>query len=306
MKIVLSGATGFLGRPLSSALTALGHEVVILTRGPGGRDAISRRVHWDPDGSAGGPWAAEMASADAIVNLAGENIAGGRWTDRRKDALRESRILATRSLVDAVRRTDRRPKIFLNGSAVGFYGDTADTIVDESSPPGSDFLATLCVDWEAEAHAVEALGARVVLVRTGIVLAAGGGALGKLLPPFRLFVGGRMGSGRQYMSWIHRDDWIGLVAWAIANATLAGALNATAPTPVTNEEFSQALGAAMGRPAWLPAPGVALKALLGEMASVALLAGQRVIPKRAMDGGYAFKYPTLPGALTSALAPPTG
>ena len=303
MKVILSGGTGFLGRPLCAQLASGGHEVVVLTRGTSARSAIGRTVTWRPDepGVPGRGWMAEVDGADVVVNLAGDGIADKRWTARRKDVLRQSRILSTRHLVAAIRAAPRKPALFVSGSAIGYYGDTGDAPQDESFPPGSDFLATLCVDWEAEAHAVSALACRLVVIRTGLVLARDGGVLGKMIRPYRLLVGGPLGSGRQYMSWIHRDDWIGLAQWALDHPALTGAVNATAPQPVTNGEFSATLARVLKRPNVVRAPGFALRAALGEMADVALLDGQRVIPKRALESGYVFKYPELEAALRAAL-----
>jgi hypothetical protein len=221
---------------------------------------------------------------------------------RRKALLRTSRVQATRHLAAAVRAADRRPAVFIQGSAVGFYGAVADDrVFDESFPPGDDFLGQVCMAWEAEAHAVEALGVRLALVRTGIVLAGDGGALKKMIPPFTFFVGGPIGAGHQYLSWIHRDDWIALVVWAIGTAAVSGSVNATAPHPVTNAEFSRALGRALGRPSWLPVPGVALRLALGEMARDALILGQRVVPKRPIALGFQFKYERIDEALAAAV-----
>lgn len=303
MKFLLSGGTGFLGHALSAALAAQGHEVVVLTRGPSVRTAIGRWVTWHPTGTVGpaANWPAEVDGADVIINLAGEGIADRRWTDRRKEVLRQSRILSTRSLVAAVRAVRRRPAVFISASGVGYYGNTGDEPIDESFPPGSDFLATLSVDWEAEAHAAAALGCRVVIVRTGIVLAPEGGALKEILRPFKFFAGGPMASGRQYVSWIHRDDWVAMTEWATERADLAGPINATAPHPVTNQELARAIGRAIGRPSWLRVPRLALRMIVGEMADVALVNGQRVLPGRALDAGFRFKYETIDAALAAAL-----
>ncbi len=303
MKIVLAGGTGFLGRPLWARLASHGHEVVVLTRGPAVRHAIGRTVSWDPAGGAAGDlsWASEIDGADALINLSGEGIADKRWSDRRKQVLRESRILATRSLVAAARAAVRKPGVFVSGSAVGYYGNTGDRPVEESFPPGSDFLATLCVDWEAEAHAASALGCRVVAVRTGVVLAREGGVLKRLIPPFRFFAGGPMGSGQQYMSWIHRDDWVDIVEWAMDRPQISGPVNATAPNPATNREFSAALGRALHRPSRLRLPALALRLIVGEMADVSLVRGQRVLPKRALDAGFQFRYPDLTASLQAAI-----
>jgi uncharacterized protein (TIGR01777 family) len=294
VRIVVAGGSGFLGRPLVRQLTSAGHTVVTLSRGENG-------VSWQPDGTAHGAWAREIDGADAIVNLAGENLAGGRWTARRKRALRDSRLLSTRSLVAAVRAATRKPEVFLSASAVGYYGDTGDRTVDESSPAGSDFLATLCAAWEEEARAAEALGCRVVIVRGGVVLDRRGGALEKMIPPFLFFVGGPMGTGRQAISWIHVDDWLALVQWALETKDVSGPLNGTAPAPVTSREFARALGRALHRPSWFPVPALILRLVVGELADVALLAGQRALPARALQGGFVFRYPAIDKAMSDAV-----
>jgi uncharacterized protein (TIGR01777 family) len=305
MKIVLAGGTGFLGRPLWSQLASHGHDVVVLTRGVATRSAIGRTVSWHPEevaATGGLSWPSEIDGADVVINLSGEGIADRRWSDRRKQALRESRILTTRSLVAAVRAAVRKPTVFVGGSAVGYYGDTGDRPIDESFPPGSDFLATLCVDWEAEAHAAAALGCRVVLVRAGVALASDGGALKQLVQPFRFLAGGPIASGRQYISWIHRDDWVDLVEWVMERSQISGPVNATAPNPVTNAEFSAVLGQVLHRPSWLRVPAFALRLIVGEMADVALVHGQRVLPTRALDAGFRFTRPELRSALQAAVA----
>jgi uncharacterized protein (TIGR01777 family) len=280
MKIVLAGGTGFLGQPLTAALVAHGHDVVVLTR----------------DRAA---WPRAVDGADVIINLAGENVADRRWTPARKAALRESRIGTTRSLVDAVRQAARRPATFVGGSAVGYYGSTGDAIVDESAPAGNDFLAQLCVEWEGEASAAAELGCRVILIRTGIALDPRGGALKKMMAPFQFFVGGPIASGRQYVSWIQRDDWVRLVEWAITSPSVSGPVNATAPEPVTNEELSRAIGRALHRPSWLRVPRLALRVGLGEMAE-SLVKGQRAVPRRALAGGFEFQFPTIDRALSES------
>lgn len=302
MKVVIAGGSGFLGTALCTGLAARGHEIVVLTRDASSANSEARHVTW-PAEDAPGPWRNEIDGAAAVINLAGASIAGKRWSAARKEVLRSSRILATRALVSAIRAANSRPQVLLSGSAVGFYGAQPEDgpELDESAPPGSDFLATMAVDWEAEAHAATALDCRTVLIRTGIVLARQGGALQKMMPPFKFFVGGPIGSGRQVMSWIHLRDWVAMVAWLVEHRTASGAYNATAPHPATNAEFSKALGAALGRPSWLPVPGFALKILLGEMAGVALLAGQRVVPHRALDGGFSFEYPEITAAMRAAV-----
>jgi hypothetical protein len=246
-------------------------------------------------------WIQTIGAADAVVNLAGAGIADKRWSTARKHVLRQSRVDATRTLIKAIRSAERRPPVFVNGSAIGYYGATSDETMDESFPPGDDFLARLCVDSEAEAHAASALGSRLVIVRSGIVLAKDGGALAKLLTPFQFFVGGPIATGQQIMSWIHRDDWVALMAWAIETPSVSGILNATAPNPVSNADFSRALGRAVHRPSWLRMPALALGLLIGEMSDIALVGGQRVVPKRAMDLGFQFKYPDIDAAMASAV-----
>lgn len=308
MKIVIAGGSGFLGRALTARLDADGHDVVVLTRQPADSSGRIRRVVWQPDGTAPPPeagqptgWARELEDADAVVNLAGEGIADRRWTAARKRALLESRTHSTRSLVAAIRAASRRPRTFVQASGVGYYGVAGDDVIDESSPPGSDFLAGLCMNWEAEARAVEALGCRLVIIRNGIVLARHGGALKKMLLPFLFFVGGPIADGRQYSSWIALDDWTALVAWALATTSVSGALNGTAPEPVTNAQFSKALGRAVHRPSWIPVPGLALRLLVGELADAGLITGQRVVPKRALSLGFTFTYPDVDAALAEAV-----
>lgn len=301
MPIVIAGGSGFLGQPLARALAQDGHEVVILTRrSPAmGRDG-SRAVEWTPDGSVG-PWAATVSGAAAVINLAGESIAAKRWTVAQKQRIRDSRVLATRSLAGAIERAPTPPAVFISGSATGYYGPLGDEIVTEEHRAGTDFLAHVAVDWEAEAMTAQAR-TRVVCVRTGIVLARDGGALPKMLPPFRVGAGGPVGSGRQYWSWIHRQDWIDLVRFAIRDPAVTGPLNATAPAPVTNAEFARALGRVLRRPAVMPAPAFALKLLLGEMAEALLLSGQRAVPAKAERLGYAFTFARLDDALRALFA----
>jgi uncharacterized protein (TIGR01777 family) len=298
MKIVIAGGSGFLGRPLAAALSADGHEVVTLTRGDGPRrgQTRSRAVLWTPDGRIG-PWAAEIDGAGAVVNLAGESIAGRRWSAAQKQRILDSRLHATRSLVAAIKAAGTPPPVLLSGSAVGYYGPHGDEVVTEDTPPGADFLAMVCVQWEAEAMRAASPTTRVACIRTGLALEKDGGALPQMLPPFRFGAGGPVGSGRQYWPWIHRADWIALMQWAIATPGAGGALNGTAPNPVTNAEFARALGRAMHRPAVLPAPGFALRLMLGEMADALLLSGQRAVPARPESLGFTFRYPRVEQAL---------
>jgi len=303
MRIVIAGGTGFLGRALAERLLGGGHRVVLLGRDAAWSrgDSSLRAVQWTPNGEAG-PWAAELDGADGVVNLAGAGIADRRWTTARKKLLLESRVQSTKSLVAGLRRSQTMPSVFIQGSAVGFYGafDNGPEL-DERSSPGTDFLAGVCVAWEAEAQPVSMMGTRLVVLRSGIALSHTGGALAKMLPPFRFFVGGRIGSGRQYLSWIHLDDWVGLVAWAIANPAVSGPVNACAPNPVPNREIARAIGRAVHRPSMAPVPAFVMKTMFGQMASDTLLRGQRVLPRRAIELGYQFRYPTIDQAMPAAV-----
>jgi uncharacterized protein len=303
MHIVIAGGSGFLGTALSRTLAAEGHDVTILTRessrtGPG-QPHVSF-LPWEPNGNAG-PWANAIDGATAVINLAGESIAARRWSAAQKQKLRNSRLLATKSLTTAIRQAARAPAVFISGSAVGYYGNRGDETITEASAPGTDFLAGLAKEWEAGATEV-ASATRVALVRTGIVLDRRGGALPRMLPPFQMFVGGPLGSGTQYMPWIHKDDWVRMVSWMITEEGARGPVNATSPSPVTNAEFSKALGHALKRPSLLPAPAFALRLALGEMADALLLSGQRALPVRATDLGFSFRYAGIDEALASVLA----
>jgi uncharacterized protein (TIGR01777 family) len=296
VKIVIAGGTGFLGNPLTARLASEGHDVVILTRRAGSSRAAVREVVWTPDGTRG-PWSAELDGADAVVNLAGESIAGKRWSQAHKQEILDSRVNATRSLAAAIARASHPPSVFVSGSAVGYYGPRGDEMITEATAPGRDFLARVCARWEDEANRAAGPRTRVVCVRTGLVLERDGGALPQMLPPFKVGVGGPVGSGRQYWPWIHRADWIDLVRWSIRTEGVNGPLNATAPNPVTNAEFASALGRALRRPAFMPAPAFALRLMLGEMADALLLSGQRAVPAKAEALGFTFKYARLDEAL---------
>ena len=300
--IVIAGGSGFLGRSLATAFASDDHPVTVLTRQrPSSSTSASiNHIEWQPE-SGLAAWMKAVDGAEAVVNLAGESIASGRWTTRRKARLVASRLRTTSSLVAAIAAATSPPPVFLSASAIGYYGNRGDERLTEDSPPGSDFLADLSVRWEREAMRAKSSRTRVVLIRTGIVLDPRGGALAKLLPPFKMFVGGPLGSGRQYMSWIHLTDWVRMACWMVGNDRASGPMNATAPEPVTNREFSTVLGATLHRPSLLPAPGFALRLLLGEMAGPLLLASQRVMPARAQQLGFQFSYPRLEPALQSLL-----
>lgn len=302
MHIIIAGGSGFLGTALTRTLVKDGHDITVLTRqsrpAPPGPTRI-REVSWSPDGHTG-PWAAALSGADAIVNLSGESIAAKRWSRTQKQKLRDSRLMATRSLTTAIREAARLPAVLVSGSAVGYYGDRGNETLTETSPPGTDFLAGLAQEWEAAATRVADI-TRVALIRTGIVLDRREGALPKMIPPFLFFAGGPLGSGTQYMPWIHRDDWVRLVVWTMTNEGARGPLNATSPRPVTNREFSSALGRALKRPSLLPAPAFALRLALGEMADALLLSGQRALPVRATDLGFSFRYTNIDDALADII-----
>ena len=289
--IVIAGGTGLLGTALAGALRRDHHRVLVLTRHP----TREHDVAWSP-GEGHGSWASALDGAHAVINLAGTSIAGGRWTTAHKAAIRASRTQATGALVRAIAAAPQPPQVFISASAVGYYGARGEEPAIETTAPGSDFLADVCREWEAIANQASHVS-RVVLVRSGVVLARNGGALPQLALPFKLFAGGPAGSGRQFISWIHLDDWIAMVTWAIESAALTGALNATAPAPVTNEEFSRTIARVLHRPSWLRAPAFALRLALGEMADALVLGGQRVLPDVATRNGFVFRYPTLEPAL---------
>jgi uncharacterized protein (TIGR01777 family) len=297
VQVVIAGGNGFLGTALGRVLVAERHTVSILTRGRD-RQPVSgapRHIHWNPNESLGA-WSEAIAAADAVVNLAGESIAAGRWTDARKRRILESRTIATTALVTAIGHSSRVPAVFVSASAVGYYGPRHDEILTEDSRAGDDFLASVCKQWEAAAAPASAR-TRLVIVRTGLPLSRDGGALPRMLPPFWFGAGGPIGSGRQYWPWIHLRDWVDAVRFTLANDTLEGPVNLTAPTPVINATFAAALGRAMHRPALLTTPGFVLKLLLGEMAEALLLSGQRVVPDKIKRLGYPFRFDSLDAAL---------
>lgn len=294
-RIVVAGGSGFLGTALVAALRARGDKVIVLARHPTGEGQLG----WSP-ASGDSRLQSALDGADVVVNLAGTSIAGWRWTKARKAAIRDSRLAATSTLVQTLARVSRPSPTFISASAVGFYGDRGSQRLTESSSAGSGFLSDVAREWEQRALEASPTS-RVVLLRTGMVLASHGGALPQMALPFKLFVGGPMGSGRQFMSWIHLDDWVAMVLWAIATKGVSGPVNLTAPHPVTNAEFARTLGRALGRPALLPTPALALRLLLGEMAAL-ILEGQRVVPQAALDAGFVFRYPRLEEAIRGIYA----
>jgi uncharacterized protein (TIGR01777 family) len=295
MQIAVTGGTGFVGRDVVEVLLERGDAVRVVSRDPGSLP-VPFRGHVEVV-----PWSSlDLSGCDAVVHLAGENIFSRRWNAAAKDEIRKSRVESTQRVVEAIGRASPRPRVLVGASAVGYYGPRGDEQIDEGSPAGSDWLAQLCVEWERMVGGARAHGCRVVPVRIGVVLDEGGGALAKMLPPFRMFVGGPAGSGRQWMSWIHRRDVSRLVAFAIDHEAADGPMNATAPTPARMAEFARVLGKVLGRPSWLPTPGFALRLALGEVAGV-ILTGQQVLPRRALALGFEFLYPDLKRALEEIL-----
>ena len=302
MKIVVTGGTGFLGRALCAQLSADGHNVAVLSRFAGGTYMGVRHIRAQVSKQRFNTEAvAAVDGADAIINLAGAGVADARWTETRKSILRESRLSITRALVTAIRESAAPPAVFISGSAIGYYGSDLNAAFNEQSPAGHDFLAKLCADWELAAQEASSNTCRVVLLRTGLVLGRDGGLLSKVKPPFLFFVGGPTGSGAQWMSWIQRDDWIAIVRWALVTPSVRGALNAVAPNPLTNRDFSTALGKALNRPSFFPVPAFALRLIFGELADVALLASQKVIPTAAQAAGFSFTYPDIASALKASV-----
>ncbi len=297
MRVAMTGASGLIGTALSRDLAADGHAVLRLVRRP----ARSPDEHeWDPAAAAGGIDRAVLRGVDAVVHLAGAPIAAGRWTPARKKVLAQSRIQATRALVAAMTAADQGPRVLLSGSAIGWYGDTGDAIVDESAPNGTGFLAGLVRDWEAAARSAASAGIRVATLRTGVVLAPGGGMLSRLVLPFRLGLGARIGSGQQYLSWISLTDHVRATRFLLGEQAIDGPVNLTAPNPVTNAQFTAELARVLRRPAVLRLPAAALRAALGEVASE-LLASARVLPRKLTDAGFVFAEPDIGQALAAAI-----
>jgi len=305
MKIAIAGATGFVGRRLVEQLQAENHSLLVITR----NTTFARTVFPDTvfpnleiiayTPSAPGAWQNAIATCDGVVNLAGAPIAEGRWTQERKRIISDSRKLTTQNIVEAIAQANPRPGVLVNASAIGYYGTSETATFDETSDPGQDFLAQVCQDWEMAAQQVVKASVRLVILRLGIVL-GNGGALGKMIPPFKLFAGGPIGSGQQWFSWIHLDDVVQLILLALKHQEIQGVYNATAPNPVKMAELSQTMGNVMHRPSWLPVPEFAIEALLGDGA-ILVLEGQKVLPKRTLASGFEYQYPNLLPALTEIL-----
>jgi uncharacterized protein len=298
MKILISGASGLIGTHLIPTLKAKGHEIFSLVRKT---PKSSDEIRWDAKEGFSDSEQAKLENFDAVIHLAGDNVASENWSPEKKRRIRESRTVGTRVLVDALRKTQNPPKIFVSASATGFYGNRGDEVLTEESPKGEGFLPEVCDEWEREAHKAEDFGARTTFLRTGVVLTKDGGALEKMLTPFKFGVGGTVGSGKQWMSWIALDDVLDIYHFALETDALRGAVNTTAPNPVTNEAFTEALGKALHRPTVVPVPEFAIKLLFGEMGERLLLEGQKVLPKKLLDAGFEFKFPNLEEALQKAV-----
>jgi uncharacterized protein len=301
MRVLVTGATGLIGSPLCDALLARGDEVVGLTRDPDRARAKNPTVHWHAwQATTDRPPPEALTGVDGVVNLIGEEI-NQRLTDQAKVRIRESRLVSTRNLLQGIEAARSKPKVFIGQSAIGYYGDRGAKILDEESQPGDGFTAEISIDWETAERKAEGIVTRVVIFRTGLVISKRGGLLKQLLLPFKLGVGGPIAGGEQFMSWIHIDDEVGLLLWALDNDRVSGIVNATAPNPVTNRELSKALGRALHRPAFMPVPKFAVAALRGGELADAVAGGARVLPRRALDLGYEFRHPELDEALRSAL-----
>jgi uncharacterized protein (TIGR01777 family) len=305
MKIAISGATGFVGSRLVERLHTEGHRILVLTRNP----TFAQKVFPSPafpnleiiayTPTVSGTWQDAIAGCNGVVNLAGEPIAEGRWTPERKQEILNTRKLGTQKIVEAIAKANPRPSILVNTSAIGYYGTSETASFNEDSASGNDFLSQVCREWEQEATKVKDTSVRLVILRFGIVL-GNGGALGKMITPFKLFAGGPIGSGQQWFSWIHLDDIVGLIIQSLTKSTMEGVYNATAPQPVRMNDLSTTMGNVMNRPSWLPVPGFAIEAILGDGAKV-VLEGQKVLPKRTLESGFEYQYPNLQSALTHIL-----
>lgn len=305
MKILLSGCTGFIGGRLTKELALEGHDLVSLTRRKDHSGFFPaknvRYVTWD--GRDAGPLLSLVDGADAVINLAGESIANGRWNETRKKSLVSSRVGPTAAIVGAIAKAASKPRVLVNASAVGYYGNVDEGDVPEGRPAGEGFLASLCAEWESAANKAGTLGVRVVALRIGFVVGGKGSALGKMALPFRMFVGGPIGTGKQWLPWVHVSDVTGVARYALTAEQLRGPVNVVAPQQARMREFCAALGAALGRPSWAPVPGFVVRLLLGELADM-VLGGQKVVPSALLKAGYGFRYPELPNALDDALNNP--
>ncbi len=298
MRILITGASGLIGKALQKSFAEKGYEMLLASRSEAKDD---QHIQWNAETGFADEDLERLEGLDAVVHLAGEGIAGLRWTEDKKKAIRDSRVFGTRTMIEAFARLEKKPKMFIAGSAIGFYGDRGDEELTEASPAGTTFLADVCKEWDAESRRAEDLGIRTVLLRTGIVLSKDGGALATMLTPFKFGVGGVVGTGKQWMSWISLDDVVGVINYALENENVRGAVNNVAPNPVTNEEFTKTLGEVLYRPTFLPLPEFAVNLVFGEMGDALLIDSTKVVPRRLKDAGYKFKFTDLKKALEHAV-----
>jgi uncharacterized protein (TIGR01777 family) len=296
MKILITGASGLIGSALQKSFDEKGYEMLLAGRG---EPKSANEIQFEAETGFGEP--ERLDGIDVAINLAGENIAGFRWTDEKKKEIRDSRVHGTRTMIEAFARLERKPEVFVSASAIGFYGDRGDDELTETSSSGDTFLSEVCREWESESRRAEDIGIRTVLLRNGIVLSKDGGALATMLTPFKFGVGGVIGSGKQWMSWVSLDDVVSIINFAIENEKIRGAINVTSPNPVTNEEFTKTLGDVLYRPTFLPLPEFAVNLVFGEMGDALLIDSTKVIPKRLNDAGFEFKYPDLKTAVENAV-----
>lgn len=298
MRILITGASGLIGKALQRSFAGKGYEMLLASRSEAKDE---NHIQWNPDTGFADADLIRLEGLDAVVHLAGESISALRWSDEKKKAIRDSRVFGTRSMIETFDKLERKPGTFISGAAIGYYGDRGDEVMTESSPAGKTFLADISKEWEAESRRAEDLGIRTVLLRTGIVLSKDGGALATMVTPFKLGVGGVVGSGKQWMSWISLDDVVGIINFVLENESVRGAINVTAPNPVTNEEFTKTLGSVLYRPTFLPLPEFAVHMVFGEMGDALLLDSTRVVPKRLLDAGYEFQFTDVKAALEYAV-----
>lgn len=298
MKILITGASGLIGNALQASFKEKGYEMLLASRS---EPKDEGHIKWNPDTGFSAEDLPRLEGLDTVIHLAGENISGLRWTEEKKKAIRDSRVFGTRSMIETFDKLKQKPKVFISGSAIGFYGDRGDDEMTESSSAGKTFLSEISKEWEAESRRAEDMGIRTVLLRTGIVLSKDGGALATMMTPFKLGIGGVIGSGEQWMSWISLDDVVRIINFVLENEDFRGAINVTAPNPVTNREFTKTLGSVLYRPTFLPLPEFAVHMVFGEMGDALLLDSTRVVPKRLLDAGFEFKYPNMKDALEHAV-----
>ena len=298
MRILITGASGLIGTALQKSFEEKGYEMLLASRS---EPKSERDIQWNADAGFADEDLLRLEGLDAVIHLAGESISALRWTDEKKKAIRDSRVHGTRTMIEAFARLEKKPKVFISASAIGFYGDRGDEEMTETNSVGDTFLSEVSKEWESESRRAEDMGIRTVLLRNGIVLSKDGGALATMMTPFKLGVGGVVGSGKQWMSWVSLDDAVGIVNYALENENLRGAVNVVSPNPVTNEEFTKTLGEVLYRPTFLPLPEFAVNLVFGEMGDALLIDSTRVVPKRLLDSGFKFRYPEINSALENAV-----